>query len=91
MSFILSEKLDSFQNLSIVNFDCKYAHKNKIQLNFLKCIINYYEQDSVTVLDVLKQHHYQTLILTNNEHEFIGGGALYLKSDKGIFHILSSH
>ena len=51
-SFISSDKLDSFQNLLIVNFDCKHAHKNNIQLKFFKCIINYYEQDSVTVLDV---------------------------------------
>ena len=54
-------------------------HKNLIQLNCFKCIIDYYEQDSVTVLDVLKQQHYQTLIITNNEHKFVVG-ALYVLS-----------
>ena len=53
-SFISSDKLEYFQNLSIVIFDCKHAHKNRIQLKFFKYVINYYEQDSVTVLDVLK-------------------------------------
>ena len=90
-SFISSEKLESFQNPSIVNFDCEHAHKNKIQLKFFKCIINYYEQDLVTVSDVLKQQHYQTLIITNNEHKVCWGSALCLKSDRGIFHILSSY
>ena len=85
------EKQNFFQNLSIVNFDCKHAHKNKIQLTFFKYIINFYEQDSVTVLDVLKQQHYQTLIIINNEDKFVGGAALYFESNRGIFHILSSH
>ena len=51
-SFISSDKLDSYQSLLIVDFDCIHAHKNKIQLKFFKYIIDYYEQDSVTVLDV---------------------------------------
>ena len=72
-SLISSDKLDSFQKLSIVNFDCKHAHKHKNQLNFFKYIIDYYEQDSVTVLDVLKQQHYLILIIINNEQNFVGG------------------
>ena len=62
-SFLSSEKLDTFQNLLIVNFYYENAPKNMIQLKIFKCIINYYEQDSVTVLDILKQQHYQTLII----------------------------
>ena len=80
-----SEQLDSFQNLSIVNFDCKHAHKNKIQLKFFKCIINYYGQDSVTVFDVLKQQHYQTLIIINNEDEIVGGVLYVLSPTEGSF------
>ena len=49
-SFISSEKLDSFQNLSITNFDCENAHKNKIQQNFFKCVIDNHEEDSVLYL-----------------------------------------
>ena len=84
-SFISSKKLDSFQNLSIVNFDCKHAHKNKIQINFFKYIFNYYEQDSVTVLEVLKQQHYQTLIITNEENNFDRGVLYVLSPTKGSF------
>ena len=80
-----SEKLNFFQNLSIVNFDCKHAHKNKIQLTFFKYIINFYEQDSVTVLDVLKQQHYQTLIIINNEDKFVGGVLYVLSPTEGSF------
>ena len=57
-NFLSSERLYSFQNLSIVNFDCENEHKNKIQLNFFKYLIGYYEQDSFTVFDVVKQQHY---------------------------------
>ena len=84
-TFISSDKLESFQNLSIVNFDCKHVHNNKIQLNFFKYIINYYEQDSVTVLDLLKQQHYQTLIITNNEQNFVGGVLYVLSPTEGSF------
>ena len=55
-SFFSSEKLDYFQNLSMVNFDCKHAHKNEIQLKFFKFIINYYEEDSGTVFDILNSN-----------------------------------
>ena len=44
-TFISSDKLKSLQYLLIVNFDCKHAHKSKIQLKFLKYIVDYYEQD----------------------------------------------
>ena len=74
-----SDNLDSYQNLLIMNFDCKHAHKNKIQLKFFKYIIDYYEQDSVTVFGVLKQQHYQSLIITNNDEKFVGG-LLYVLS-----------
>ena len=53
-SFISSEKLDSFQYLSIVNYYCNNEQKNKIQLKFFKYIIKYQEQEAVTVLDILK-------------------------------------
>ena len=65
-------------------------HKNLIQLNCFKCIIDYYEQDSVTVLDVLKQQHYQTLIITNNEHKFVGG-VLYVLSLTEVSFIFFLH
>ena len=71
--FLSPDKLDTFQNLSINNFDCENKHKNKIQLKFFKCIIDYYEQDSVTVIGVLKQQHYQTSIITNNKNNFVRG------------------
>ena len=86
-TFISSDKLDSYQNLSIINFDCKHAHKNKIQLKFFKCIFDYYEQDSVTTFDVLKQQYYQTTIINNNERKFVGGVlyVLILTVDSIIF------
>ena len=82
--FFSSEKL-SFQNLSIVNKDCKYAHKNKIQLEIFKCTIDYYERDSVTVFDVLKQEHYQILIIINNDHNFVGCVLHGLSPTEGSF------
>ena len=85
-SYISSEKLNSFQNLSIANFDSKDAHTNMIQLKFFNCIINYYKHDSVTVFDVLKQQHYYTLIITNN-----GGGMLYVLSPTEGSFILFLH
>ena len=93
-SFILSEKRVFFQNLSIVNFDCKYARKNMIRLNFFKYIIDYYEKDSGSVLDILKQQHYQTLMITNNEHKFVGGVRYVLSPTEGsfiFFHHINEH
>ena len=80
-----SDKLDSYQNLSIMNFDCKHAHKNKIQLKFFKYIIDYYEQGSVIVYDVLKQQHYQSLIITNKDEKFVGGVLYVLSPTEGSF------
>ena len=50
-SFLSSEKLYSFQNTSIVNFDCENAHKNKIQLNFFKYIINFFALHSFAIVE----------------------------------------
>ena len=84
-SFISSDKFDSFQNLSIVNFDCENVHKNKSQLKFFKCTIDDYEQDSVSVFDVFKQQHYRTLIITNNEKNFNWGVLSVLSLAEGSF------
>ena len=81
----VSDKVVSYENLLIINFDCKHAHKNKIQLKFFKYIIDYYEQDSVTVYNVLKQQHYQSLIITNKDEKFVGGVLYVLSPTEGSF------
>ena len=36
-------------------------------------------------MDILKQQHYQTLIITNNEHNFVGGVLYVLSPTEGSF------
>ena len=80
----LSNKPDIFNNLSIINHDCQNAYQNKLQHMFFKRITKYYEEGSVTVFDILKHQHYQTLIITKDDN-FVGGALYVLSLTEGSF------
>ena len=77
MKIVIKSKY-SIKNLSIVNCNCNDAHEKKIQHSFIKCINDYYKEDPITIFHILKQQHYQTLIITKDS-KFVGG-ALYVLS-----------
>ena len=49
---------------------------------FLWHIYDYYKQDPSYVFDILKKHHYQTLIISShkNQQEYFVEGVLYIIS-----------
>ena len=65
----LNVSLNETNEYSIINLDACSGQKSIMSQTFLWNIHDYYKQDSGSVFDILKMHHYQTLNISLHKNQ----------------------